>query len=649
VKVEALETELSAKKSELENITKLNDRMRERLRQFQATLKESLAKESQMLDENAALKTRAEALERRLQSSERALPATLATMSTQPETKQALLTQDSETTPQKNDTGSLKEVPVKEVAKPASAPKPKLPSVPAGGFKYGPSESSQPKQPASGTVSGGNAKARTASSALQAVAQAAPVGSAVETKDAATNASVIKSPQSAGSSLRREAKPFVPTAMVAHSASDSSNPPISMNSTLTSPSVNAVASVESVERRGSSETKELSIKQKLLEKKRKQEQALAQQLEKKRKLEEDMARKKADAEIASETPVVEPGEATAEEQRMEANDCEAVEDHPAKPSKAETASREGQLTPPSEAHVPEGTIEVEAAKEESDVRDTPPEASEAGRKPLQDITPPSEESKLEKAAESHPSQSVDSLSPLGAGASKGGQAVGRDGGTEITSAGNDIMDDETVKDAMSPHPLDEEAVDDASEMDAAADGKEEEVPMEEEGSKTDAAFGSGTAFGSGAGTAFGSGAAWGSNPTTFGETSTLAGGPASFRFSGQVESSTVSSSFLNIKPPGTSTEAPVFSFGHGSSITLPTPSLPNPAATSPFGAFASSTVLSFGGFGSTAPGGSVSALPLFGSSPFGGPATSASGPQILEATDGGEEMEDGEGEMDAES
>jgi hypothetical protein len=203
------------------------------------------------------------------------------------------------------------------------------------------------------------------------------------------------------------------------------------------------------------------------------------------------------------------------------------------------------------------------------------------------------------------------------------------------------MEDETIKDPMSPHPLDEDAVDEAIDMDAAADGKEDEETMDEEAPKSDAPFGSGTPFGSPT--------AWivGATPSVFGERSSQTGAPPSFGFSSQAEQDIVSGSFLNIKPPGTSTAPPVFSFGTASSITLPTPSLPAPAASSPFGAFASSTGATFGSFGST-PGSSMPALPLFASHPLASTGADASH-SLVAIDEGGEEMEDEDGDMDAET
>ena len=224
-------------------------------------------------------------------------------------------------------------------------------------------------------------------------------------------------------------------------------------------------------------------------------------------------------------------------------------------------------------------------------------------------------------------------------------------GQDDATAGADTMEDEPVKEETSPHPLDEDdaGADDIIEMDAAADAKdgEEEESMEEEAVKADAPFG-------GAGAAFGSTPSWTSPPTAFGQQPAGGGPTATFGFGKPAEPGAAgsSASFLNIKPPGSSTAPPVFSFGTTSSITLPTPSLPAPLASSPFGAFGSSTPTfgSFGSVGGGAGGPSSTSLSLFGSPVFGGSAPSAA---VLGATvaadEGADEMEDGEGDMDAEA
>lgn len=110
---------------------------------------------------------------------------------------------------------------------------------------------------------------------------------------------------------------------------------------------------------------------------------------------------------------------------------------------------------------------------------------------------------------------------------------------------------------------------------------------------------------------FGSGAA---KPFLFGRPSGL-GGATTFgsstapaMFGSNAEASSASSAafggaFLNnMKPPGTSTTAPKFTFGSSSSITLPTPSTSQQSNV--FNAFSASAQLNSGG---------VSAKPLFGS------------------------------------
>jgi hypothetical protein len=118
-------------------------------------------------------------------------------------------------------------------------------------------------------------------------------------------------------------------------------------------------------------------------------------------------------------------------------------------------------------------------------------------------------------------------------------------------------------------------------------------------------------------------------PTSFGSMATSSTPPAS-GFGG---------SFLNMKPPGSSTTAPTFSFGGSATIKLPTPSqaIPTP---SPFGAFGggSTSFGSFGGGGGVGSG--MSTRPLFGS-----PAAPPAAEEQPEAVDE-DEMEDGEGEME---
>lgn len=114
-------------------------------------------------------------------------------------------------------------------------------------------------------------------------------------------------------------------------------------------------------------------------------------------------------------------------------------------------------------------------------------------------------------------------------------------------------------------------------------------------------FGQASTFG--AGGAFGSGVAPGSlsafGSSGFGVQNTGEGGGSAGFGSG---------SFLNMKPPSSSTGPPQFSFGTSSSITLPTPSSVSPQA-SMFNAFASPPANPFGGQPSTS---ASSSKPLFG-------------------------------------
>jgi hypothetical protein len=123
---------------------------------------------------------------------------------------------------------------------------------------------------------------------------------------------------------------------------------------------------------------------------------------------------------------------------------------------------------------------------------------------------------------------------------------------------------------------------------------------------------------------FGGGAAFGAT-SVFGKnaeaTSTSAFGGVDKK-SEVVSTSAFGGAFLNMKPPGSSTEPPQFSFGSSSSITLPTPSSISPQA-SLFNAFSSPSFNS----------GGVGAKPLFGSK---------KAESIVESKKDDDEEEDGE-------
>lgn len=679
-KVGALEVALAAKASEMDALAKLNDRMRERLRQFQATLKESQSKESRLSEANAELKARADTLAAELAELKKKRPVAI-TNDASPESMESTPLPPTEmpAVAVTAKAAGQTEIQPKVISKPSQ-----LPSVPEGGFVFRPSEVAQPK---SAPVSS-PATSKASSAPMKAPAQPKPPSE----KDAPADQG------SRNSSLRVEAKAFVPTTMARlqgePTKGDSS---VNANSAV-EPSASEPATPVDLpsDRRGSVETKEFSFKQKLLEKKRKLE-AQQQLLEKKRKLEETLARKRADSEQASCSPVPESQKADqpaiAEEKSVDAEpvprvetateEADAKEPAPATPRdsqkggatevvvepstnappgasepSSEPAAVELVVAPTATSIVPPVASEpsseppaIEAAVEPTVMSTPPPAAPERSRKPLKDITPVPDASASVNPLESDPSS--DMVLPLveaGADSAPGEDAMGQDDAT----AGADTMEDEPVKEETSPHPLDEDdaGADDIIEMDAAADAKdgEEEESMEEEAVKADAPFG-------GAGAAFGSTPSWSSTPTAFGQQPAGGGPTTTFGFGKPAEPGAAGStaSFLNIKPPGSSTAPPVFSFGSTSSITLPTPTLPAPLASSPFGAFGSSSTPTFGSFGSVGggvggPSSTSTSLSLFGSPVFGGSAPSAT---VLGGTaaadEGADEMEDGEGDMDAEA
>jgi nucleoprotein TPR len=165
--------------------------------------------------------------------------------------------------------------------------------------------------------------------------------------------------------------------------------------------------------------------------------------------------------------------------------------------------------------------------------------------------------------------------------------------------------------------------------------------------KTDGPFGATTlSFAS----PFAPSSAFGSSPAPiFGQSSTVFATSAPFgsstaplTFGSVTAGSTVFGStggtgpFLNMKPPsGNLADAPTFSFGGSSNITLTSPTIPAPIGSiPPFGVFPA-----FGGGGFGTPSSSMQAQPLFGAAPV--LAADAADEEVM--LDG----EDGEGAMDS--
>lgn len=167
-------------------------------------------------------------------------------------------------------------------------------------------------------------------------------------------------------------------------------------------------------------------------------------------------------------------------------------------------------------------------------------------------------------------------------------------------------------------------------------------------STTPATFGSVLGSG-GSTTAFGQTSGFGSGPTTGFGTATSFGTPSIFgatmkpeTATGQTSGLSSSGSFLNMRPPGSSTAPPQFTFGTSSNIKLPTPSTTGPPQTNMFNAFPNP----FGGPIPSVTGttGSTSAttMPLFS-------RTEEKEVKAIEEGDDEEEEEQEEGEMEEES
>ena len=459
-KVSKLEKDAESTKTELEGANSMNGRLRERLRQFQNTIRELRAKEQ----------------------------AASSTPAPSPPPAQEKVTQAVE--------------PSKQQA-PESASKTELtgrpPQIPEGGFKYGPSVSSESAGPLKSTT---------------------------------------------GSTLRVDAASFTPSGLMSKKAppatskqDDASTKPLAGNisgssSPVPEPQSKSPTTEVATTRHDSSATKEMSYKEKLLEKKRK----LADLM--KRKAAENKAKTETSEEQGTKkaklTDSSDPTASTTEPEKPTATKSEQ-EDKVSKLAKMEDSS--AKVTLPGEhsralvtiAEEGEQKTEISAGDSETEQKKSDQNAAAPVLNPFASVTSP---------FGSAPTVTGTSTISFGQPSSLGG-------GTPTFGSGG------------SPAP-----------------------------------FGSAAPGGSPAPNAFGAAAP---SPAT-------------------QASGSFGSSFLNIKPPGSSA-APTFSFGSSSKpIVLPTPTLTAPAP-SPFGAFGGT---SFGSgatfsnsFGSPAPQ-AFGSRPLFG-------------------------------------
>ena len=293
-----IQTERSSEKTQLEGATKMNERLRERLRQFQKNIQELKKKDAsnttqlkEALAEVERLKTSAgqkgtDPVRSRPTSphplrSASPLPPAASTASASAPTGEGdgLATVDEGTESKVPVASAAPQEPTTETAKPKAVPK-----VPVGGFKFGPSSSGD---------AGGIKQTEPQVSATAAKARKRPAAETTESTAPEKKKAAIKiekpaetaTSQSAGEQAVGEEKPS--------EGSESPKPP-------------------TIGRRMSGEKKEMSIKEKLLEKKRKLEamkkakEAAAEKVKKRTKTEEAKPASKEDSgpgKAAIDTPV----------------------------------------------------------------------------------------------------------------------------------------------------------------------------------------------------------------------------------------------------------------------------------------------------------------------------------------------------------
>jgi nucleoprotein TPR len=471
-KLTKLEGERASEKVQLTGAQEMNDKLRERLRQFQKMIMEMKKKEAALAKD---LKDTKDDLEKQKQAPAATVPKVESKKASPPAETKA---------PEKDSAESEKTIPVppkeatKEAAPAPTATKPSVPAVPPGGFKFAPSAPKESKTLATAKTDAAAPKPTSADSSTK---PAVPVEPAKP-----SNKRPADAPEDAAEA--KKAKPQE----VAEDANETAPEQALGGNQGTDDPVDAVKS--SAQRRGSGETKELSMKEKLLEKKRKLMLAMQKKkglMEKEAAAKEEPASKKAKVE---EAPPLEQSvskeSAVSEVSEIEGKEQDDIED--------------GEAEPAAEKDTGE-------ASEETPTWGSAPAAAPVALNPSAvPFKPPTTSGSTQPAFGSSTTTTTGGFGQKGLG-SGFGQRTGQS-----------------------------------------------------------SAFGQASGFGS----ASSGGSFFGAKSTTTGTT-----GASSSGFGG-------SSSFLNMKPPGSSTTAPTFTFGSSSSITLPTPSNPSPQANM-FSAFSS--------------------------------------------------------------
>jgi nucleoprotein TPR len=307
---------------------------------------------------------------------------------------------------------------------------------------------------------------------------------------------------------------------------------------------------------------ELTIREKLLEKKRKLTEAKARQL----------AAKKANEEAVSQAD-----------------------------DKSKEPKREGEALVIDEQ--PKKKSKVDEAVEESQQIKAPAEVVVANDAPLIEQSTVESEVSQEKA-------NVDDVYDNSAEGNLKDEVIATNDAPQIEE-GSGVQEDSMPVDELDSNDAEEVDIDEEEE------GKDEATDLAP--AKKSIPFGS-------VPSANPSGLSYGSSVTLFGQSTSNTGfGSSGFGVTptaggfGKATSTTNSETFLNMQPPGSSETVPLFSFGNSGSITLPTPTIA-PLPSNPF-AFGSGGTTFAGTFAQAG----MSSTPLFGSAvqPFASTTTAA--------------------------
>lgn len=639
-----MDKDAKSAKTELDGANSRNDRLRERLREFQTMIRDLRAKEKTLAEQLASAQAA-------LVASQAATTIPASSLGEKVITAHgAEYKRDPVAEIEKHESALNLELTqeIKE-QKPTHMSDVSIPGIPSEGFKFGPSKttgSAMVEKPVPSQLSAttlGPSKSSepvvvdkqfpsqlpNANIRPTAIAFVPAVQLPTEVKQLGTESTKLTSQTPAVALTSKTTEPAKTFNLVADSSQKlvtteptKSEPLVASNTTSTS---GHMPSPGEVERRLSGENKELVIRERLLEKKRKLAEALKQKA----------LKRKVAVETVDQGAVVGAEPAKNEQQviKKAKADTELLEQPvPSRPVKRADIEEIVVVPRSKMAQIYDDTtaekVESEAA---TDVRHTSVATAT-------DDSPLEEESKKESSTAHSEQQQVGDV----------------DAGID-----EDELEEEDVV------VVDLEEDEDSGEgMDDSVELKKPDTPFgvpmlhsfQTSSSSNPFAASSHTFGASTTATTFGQSATMSpfatvrSTATTFGTmiTGTFGSGSAT---AATTPVTTFGGAFLNIKPPSSDASAPpvTFTFGNSASIQLPTPTVPPPshqqqAAVAPFGAFGPFG----GGFG--APSAQMQARPLFGATPLllsGAAADEAPVDEVHEDEADIMHDDDDEGDMDS--